>query len=93
MPEPIQIIVYFALYLVKLISACMFIRAILSWFDVNMNNPLIKLLFVITEPVVQPVRKLFVKLNWFQNMPIDLSFSATFLILFVLETVIETTLL
>lgn len=93
MPEPIQIIVYFALYLVKLISVCMFIRAILSWFDVNMNNPLIKLLFVITEPVVQPVRKLFVKLNWFQNMPIDLSFSATFLILFVLETVIETTLL
>ena len=93
MPEPIQIIVYFALYLVKLISTCMFIRAILSWFDVNMNNPLIKLLFVITEPVVQPVRKLFVKLNWFQNMPIDLSFSATFLILFVLETVIETTLL
>ncbi len=71
----------------------MFIRAILSWFDVNMNNPLIKFLFVVTEPVVQPVRKLFVKMNWFQNMPIDLSFSATFLILFILETVIETTLL
>lgn len=93
MPEPIQIIVYFALYLVKLISICMFIRAILSWFDVNMNNPIIKFLFVVTEPVVQPVRKLFVKMNWFQNMPIDLSFSAAFLLLFILETVIETTLL
>ena len=71
----------------------MFIRAILSWFDVNMNNPLIKLLFVITEPAVQPVRKLFQKMNWFQNTPIDLSFTATFLILFVFETIIETTLL
>lgn len=93
MPEPIQIIIYFALYLVKLISICMFIRAILSWFDVNMNNPLIKLLFVITEPAVQPVRKLFQKMNWFQNTPIDLSFTATFLILFIFETIIETTLL
>lgn len=71
----------------------MFIRAILSWFDVNMNNPLIKLLFVITEPAVQPVRKLFQKMNWFQNTPIDLSFTATFLILFIFETIIETTLL
>ena len=70
----------------------MFIRAILSWFDVNTENPLIKFLFAMTEPVVYPVRLLFEKMNWFQSVPIDMSFSATFLILFVLETLIELTL-
>ena len=78
--------------MVKAVSACMFIRAILSWFDVNTENPLIKFLFAMTEPVVYPVRLLFEKMNWFQSVPIDMSFSATFLILFVLETLIELTL-
>ncbi len=93
MPEPIQVIIYFGLYLIKLISFCMFVRAILSWFNVNTDNPIIKLLYVATEPVVQPVRKLFEKKNWFQNTPIDMSFSTAFILMFVLETVIETILL
>lgn len=93
MPEPIYVVIYFALYLLKLISACMFIRAILSWFQVNADNPIIKFLYVVTEPAIQPVRKLFQKMNWFQNTPIDISFSMTFIVIFVLETIIETTLL
>lgn len=93
MPEPIYVIIYFALYLLKAISTCMFIRAILSWFNVNGDNPIIKFLYVVTEPAIQPVRKLFYKMNWFQNTPIDMSFSMTFIVIFVLETVIETVLL
>ena len=38
---------------------------------------------VITEPVVYPIRKLFEKLNWFQGIPLDMSFMAAFLILSV----------
>lgn len=93
MPEPIYVVIYFALYLIKLISICMFIRAILSWFNVNADNPIIKFLYVVTEPAIQPVRRLFQKLNWFQNTPIDMSFSMTFILIFVLETVIEMLLL
>ena len=93
MPEPIYVVIYFALYLIKMISMCMFIRAILSWFNVNGNNPIIKFLYVVTEPAIQPMRKLFQKMNWFQDTPIDMSFSMTFILIFVLETVIETVIL
>ncbi len=93
MPEPIQVVIYFALYLLKVISFCMLVRAIISWFNVNANNPIIKFLYVVTEPVVQPVRKLFEKKNWFQNTPIDMSFSTAFILMFVLETIIETAIL
>ena len=93
MPEPIYVVIYFALYLIKLISICMFIRAILSWFNVNANNPIIKFLYVVTEPAIVPLRKLFQKMNWFQNTPLDISFAMTYLVIFVLELIIESVLL
>lgn len=58
-------------------------RAILSWFPIEPNKLTI-FLNVITEPIVYPVRKLFEKMNWFQNIPIDMSFMATFMILSIL---------
>ena len=93
MPEPIYVVIYFALYLIKLVSICMFIRAILSWFNVNANNPIIKFLYVVTEPAIVPLRKLFYKMNWFQNTPLDISFAMTYLVIFVLELIIESVLL
>ena len=93
MPEPIYVVLYFALYLIKLVSICMFIRAILSWFNVNANNPIIKFLYVVTEPAIVPMRKLFYKMNWFQNTPLDISFAMTYLVIFVLELIIESALL
>ena len=93
MPEPIYVVIYFALYLIKLVSICMFIRAILSWFNVNANNPIIKFLYVVTEPAIVPLRKLFQKMNWFQDTPLDISFAMTYLVIFVLELIIESVLL
>lgn len=58
-------------------------RAILSWFPIEPNKLTI-FLNLITEPIVYPVRKLFEKMNWFQNIPIDMSFMATFMILSIL---------
>lgn len=58
-------------------------RAILSWFPIEPNK-FITFLNIITEPVVYPVRKLFEKMNWFQNIPLDMSFMATYLIISIL---------
>lgn len=55
-------------------------RAILSWFPVEQNK-FIVFLNVITEPIVYPVRKLFEKMNWFQGIPLDMSFMTTYMII------------
>ena len=75
--------------LVKVISFCMFARAILSWFELNPENKLVKLLYAMTEPAVQPVRNLFYKKNWFADMPIDMSFTATFMIVYIIQIFME----
>lgn len=58
-------------------------RAILSWFPIEPNK-FTTFLNIITEPIVYPVRKLFEKMNWFQNIPLDMSFMATYLIISIL---------
>lgn len=89
MPEPIYIIINFALLLVKTVSMCMCVRALLSWFELNPENKLVKLLYAMTEPAVSPVRTLFYKKNWFQDTPIDMSFTATFFIIYLVEIFME----
>lgn len=93
MPEPIYVVVQFALLLVKVISGCMLVRFLLSWFELNPENVLVKLLYAMTEPAVQPIRKLFNKMNWFENIPIDVSLMVTCLLISLAEMIMEMLLL
>jgi uncharacterized protein YggT (Ycf19 family) len=69
------------------LQLAMLVRAILSWFP-SAPDKLESFLYAVTEPLIMPIRKLFEKLNWFQGMPIDMSFFATYLILTVLLLVL-----
>ena len=84
MPEPLYVLVNFVMIFIEIISFAMMIRAILSWF-VEGDNAFTRFLFVITEPAIMPIRKLFHKMNWFQEVPIDVSFSFTFIALFLVQ--------
>ena len=88
MPEPIYVLVNFALIYIEIISFAMFIRAILSWFT-DGGGKFTQFLYVITEPAIMPIRKLLVKMNWLQDSPIDFSFTLTFLVLMVIELLLS----
>lgn len=75
--------------LVTIVEIAMFARAILSWFDRTGEGVLTNLFRVITEPVILPIRALCEKMNWFQNIPIDVPFLLTWLVLMVLKTLLE----
>ena len=62
------------------LQLAMLVRAIMSWFPGDSNKFEI-FLYAITEPLILPVRKLFERLNWFQELPIDVSFFVTYLLL------------
>ena len=66
--------------LILALQMAMFIRAIFSWFPMG-ENKFTDFLYAVTEPVILPVRMLFERLGWFQNIPIDISFFVTFLLL------------
>lgn len=63
-------------------------RAIFSWFPMEGDNPLIRFLHAMTEPVIYPVRATLERLNLFQGLPIDMSFFFTFILISILSTII-----
>ena len=73
--------------LLTVVEVAMLVRAVLSWFPID-GNKFTELLFAITEPFIHPIRVLFVKLNWFQGMPIDISFLVAYLLISVALTVL-----
>jgi uncharacterized protein YggT (Ycf19 family) len=66
--------------LLSAIQLAMTARAILSWFPIEPNK-LTQFLDIVTEPVVYPIRKLFEKMNWFQDIPLDMSFMTAYIVL------------
>ena len=66
----------------------MFIRAIMSWFPTE-SNKFENFLYVITELLIIPIRKLFEKFNWFQGLPIDISFFVTYLLLSIITLLLS----
>ena len=91
MPEPIYVLVNFVVLFIKVLSYAMMIRAILSWFT-DGSGKFSQFLYVLTEPVIMPIRKLFAKMNWFQNSPIDFSFTFAFLALMIVEMILGFTM-
>lgn len=79
----LEVIRQTACVLLSAIHLAMTLRAILSWFPIE-SNKFTHFLEVFTEPIVYPIRKLFEKMNWFQDIPLDMSFMATYLILVIL---------
>lgn len=57
-----RVIIVNALYvLFNIIEFAIIIRCLLSWFPVNRNNPLVRLIYQFTEPVLGPVRNMIAK--------------------------------
>ena len=87
MPEPIYVLVNFVIIFIDIISFAMMIRAILSWFFEG-DGPFIRFLYVLTEPLILPVRSLFELFGWFEGLTIDIPFLVTPVILMLLKTVL-----
>lgn len=85
MPEPLYVLTSFAYYFTGMLILAMSVRAIFSWFF-EPEGKLFHFLFVLTEPAILPLRKLFAKLNLFQGIPIDAAYAGTLLALLLIQT-------
>ncbi|MGE3960412.1 MAG: YggT family protein [Dehalococcoidia bacterium] len=45
-------------YLVQFIAFAIFARAILTWFPIDRNGPIVQFLNAVTDPVLEPLRKI-----------------------------------
>ena len=63
------------------LEVLMLIRAVLSWFPVDDDAPLVNFVYAMTEPVILPVRIILERFDAVRNLPIDLPFFVAFIIL------------
>jgi YggT family protein len=78
-----------AILLLYVLDIGLFLRAILSWIDPDMSFRVSAFLYTITEPVIQPIRRLCQKMDWFQRTPIDVPFMITVLLVIVAQMILE----
>jgi YggT family protein len=68
----------------------MFVRAILSWVMPEEENMLVRFVNSVTETVIYPVRLLLDHVEAVRNMPFDISFLVTFILLVILQYILPT---
>ena len=74
--------------LLSVVQLCFLVRALLSWFPIREDNPFLTLTAMVTEPFIMPVRALFDRFGWFRNVPIDVPFFVSFLLVNAIGSVL-----
>ena len=79
-----QVASIFILFLYALIFAIV-IHSLLSWFPIDRSNQLVRLLDLVTEPLIDPVRRIMPRTGM-----IDFSAMIVIIVLYVMITVVQT---
>ena len=71
---------------IEIITLLMFIRAILSWFPViDRSSKIMSFIYMVTEAVISPVRRLLERFPSLSSFPLDVSFLVTYLLLHAVQ--------
>ena len=71
--------------LLSVVSFCMLVRMLLSFFPDFQDSRAALFVTAVTEPFVIPVRALLYRFNVGQDSPIDWAFSLTYILLYVVQ--------
>jgi len=71
--------------LLSVVSFCMLVRMLLSFFPDFQDSRVALFVTAVTEPFVIPVRALLYRFNIGQDSPIDWAFSLTYILLYVVQ--------
>lgn len=56
--------------IIQILTFAIIARSLLSWFPQSPNNPLVRILFQVTEPVLAPFRRIIPRLGMMDLSPI-----------------------
>lgn len=73
----------------RAVETLMILRALLSWIMPPGANQVTRFLYNFTEPIIEPIRRALGRFEFFRSCPIDLSFLATLLIIYLADGVIR----
>ena len=77
-----------ATLLLGAINIAMLIRAVTSWIP-DLDGAWLDLVYMLTEPVVAPIKAIFDLFPVFRNSPIDFSFLIAFMLLNIVQELLS----
>jgi YggT family protein len=83
-----QSIVYLLARLIDIYSLVIIVRAIISWVQPNPYNPIVQLLYRVTEPVLYPIRRVLFRYKGMRNTGIDFSPFIAIILLYTLKSIL-----
>jgi YggT family protein len=63
-------LINFLAILLQILLVAILVRVVLTWFPVDPSNPIIKIIFEVTEPVLAPFRRVIPRIGMFDLSPI-----------------------
>jgi YggT family protein len=66
----VPFLLIFLSYLLNILLVAILIRVVLTWFPVDPSNPIIRIIFEVTEPVLAPFRRVIPRIGMFDLSPI-----------------------
>ncbi len=70
--------------LLQIYEIILLLRVLLSWFQIDPYNPLVRILYTLTEPLLQPIRQILPPAGMMDFSPL-----VAFLLLFALQNVLS----
>jgi len=56
--------------LLNILSIAILVRVLLTWFPIDPSNPIIRILYDVTEPILAPFRRVIPRIGMFDLSPI-----------------------
>lgn len=75
-------------WLIDIYMIVIVVRAIISWVQPNPYNPIVQLLYRVTEPVLYPIRRMLFRYRSMRNTGIDFSPFIAFILLLILKRIL-----
>lgn len=82
--NPVTVLVQILLLLLNIYEIVLLLRVLISWFRLDPYNPIIRVLYSLTEPLLQPIRQLLPPTGM-----VDFSPLVALLLLFAIRNVIQ----
>ena len=89
MPIAVQLIKGTVSAFLGILELAMLARVLFSLFDPTGEGKLTSFFYVITEPIILPVRALCSKMGWFEDTPLDVPFTITWFLIILVQFLVE----
>ncbi|MBQ8397092.1 MAG: YggT family protein [Clostridia bacterium] len=88
MSEFFYVLATFVDVLLAVLYFAIFVRVILSWLPLDEDGPFVSFVYLVTDPIILPIRALLDRTGLFENSPLDFSTLIAMVVLMLLQAVV-----